>query len=273
MYTSEGIQRNASRARRLLLALLDAGLVLMLSGCAAVNAAANPTPQASTPLLPAQAAVVSSTDAPAGTTAVLAQPASTATLAIETAPVLSTAQVEGTSTPTPVGTPSPAQVAIERLTGSCNLLNSNDLATIFSTAETIRGQPQIDQVGRPVFSSAEAPARELSCIYYTYHRPGSASEEMIQVTYWVDLPDQPASPAWSQLWAMARSRAAQRVPGVGDDAFYDRGRLTFKEGSAYVTLEVLGTALSSGGTPGALDQLDVERRLALNAVDRLRSAQ
>ncbi len=82
---------------------------------------------------------------------------------------------------------------------------------------------------------------------------------MLQVTYWVDAPDQATSSAWTQVWADARLKAAQAVSGVGEGAFDDHGRLTFKMGGSYVTIEAVGTSLNTDTPAGAASRNAIEK--------------
>jgi len=57
--------------------------------------------------------------------------------------------------------------------------------------------------------------------------------------------------------------------GGGDDAFYDsghNGRLTFKKGYAFVTMEVLGTKVDTSTPTGRNEQLEMEKNMELVAL-------
>jgi hypothetical protein len=85
----------------------------------------------------------------------------------------------------------------------------------------------------------------------------------------VDVPAQATPSAWTQLWTQASSEAAQILPGIGDGAFYNDGRVTFKKDNLYVTIEVVGTALDTNTSAGRDQQLDMEKQVALDALSRL----
>ncbi len=175
----------------------------------------------------------------------------------------------GTSQATLVPSPQPEGTASYRLMNSCNLLNSRDVASLFSSAEVEGPKHQVSQVNHLVFSTETISATESSCIYYVFYKPGSKDMELLQVTYWVDIPDQAAPSAWAQVWVDARSKAVQAVSGIGDDAFYNDGRLTFKKGSLYVTIEIVGTNLKTDSSAGVNQQIEMEKRIALDALSRL----
>jgi hypothetical protein len=156
------------------------------------------------------------------------------------------------------------------LTEGCTLLNSRDVASLFSTAEVEGPRHQVSQVSHPIFSTESISATESSCIYDVFHRPGTKEQEFLEVTYWLDLPGPHVTPpAWAQVWATTRASAAQQVSGVGDAAFYDNGTLSFKKGTMYVTIEIIGTGVNPGTSAGAAQQLQMETQIALDAVGRL----
>jgi hypothetical protein len=146
-----------------------------------------------------------------------------------------------TATPTNQATVGPSEATLARLMNSCNLLTSRDVASLFSSAEVEGPKHQVSQVNHLVFSTAAISATESSCIYYVFHEPGSKDMELLQVTYWLDIPEQATPSAWAQVWVDASSKAGQTVSGIGDGAFYNDGRLTFKKSSLYVTIEIVGT--------------------------------
>jgi hypothetical protein len=186
------------------------------------------------------------------------------------------AQADATpSTTTSLPASNPAEHApnlslIGRLINDCGLLNTQDLANLFSTAEREGPYRQAGLVDHPIFSQASVDANETSCTNYVFHRPGKSNEVMVQVTYWVDLPSQSASSTWTQLWAQSSAQARQPVPGVGDGAFYNNGRLTFKKGNYYVTIGIIDTQLSTDTSPGMNRLIDMEKQLALAALSRFR---
>jgi hypothetical protein len=175
----------------------------------------------------------------------------------------------GPSQATLVPSPTPEGTASYRLMNSCDLLNSRDVASLFSSAEVEGPRHRVSQVNHLVFSKATISATESSCVYYVFHEPGSKDMELLQVTYWVDIPDQAAPSAWAQVWVDARAKAAQAVSGIGDGAFYHDGRLTFKKGSLYVTIEIVDTNLNTDTSAGANQQIEMEKRIALDTLSRL----
>jgi hypothetical protein len=176
----------------------------------------------------------------------------------------------GPSEATLVPSPQPEATTNYRLMNSCNLLTSRDVASLFSSAEVEGPKHQVNQVSHLVFSTETISATESSCIYYVFHEPGSKNMELLQVTYWVDIPEQAAPSAWAQVWVDARSKAVQTVSGIGDSAFYNDGRLTFKKGSLYVTIEIVGTNLNTDTSAGVNQQIEMEKRIALDALSRLK---
>jgi hypothetical protein len=170
---------------------------------------------------------------------------------------------------TPIPSPSPEVTQMTELTNNCDLLDSHELAGFFSTAEVVLPTPQVSQVSQPVFSNQTVPATEVSCVFYVFHNPGSKDMVLLQVTYWLDLPDQASSSAWSQVWTDASSQAAQSVHGIGEAAFYQDGRLSFKQGNLYVTVETIGTQVSTQTPAGVQQQLDTEKKIALDMLSRL----
>jgi hypothetical protein len=158
------------------------------------------------------------------------------------------------------------EAAIDSLISGCSLLNSRDLSSFFTShAEVILPTPQVDQVDHPIFSTGQASGTETSCVYYTFYLPGSQSEVMLQVDYWLDVPTPTASAeAWSQDWTQARSKAAQIVSGLGNEAFFDNGRLTFKAQNLYVTVAATETNLDLKTPVGVSQQLAIEKQVALD---------
>ncbi|HZD58770.1 MAG TPA: hypothetical protein VE136_18710 [Anaerolineales bacterium] len=181
------------------------------------------------------------------------------------------------ATPTPqitVGTPESTTVpsseskVVRSLTNNCGLLGSRELASFFPSAEVVVPTPQVSQVKRTVFSTESVSAREVSCVYLVFYHPGKKDQVLLQVTYWVDLPDQITSSVWSQVWADAASKATQAVAGVGDQAFFEDGRLSFKKGSVYVTVEAVDTQINTQTPAGENQQRQQEKKIALDALDR-----
>jgi hypothetical protein len=227
--------------RKLLAMALLCGLALVVAGC-------NSTP----PALPAGGRGATSTATP--TLTATPAPVSPTFVATPTAPV----------TPTALA-PTAAGALGATLSGECNLLDSQELSHFYSTAEVVRAVPQMGPVSHPAFSTAKLAAAEVSCTFYVFHRPGHSDEQMLQVNYWVDVPLAADADAWAQAWAQAKSGKAQAVPGLGADAFYANGRLTFKQSGVYVTVEALNQDTSAGND----QQINLEKQVALDALGRL----
>lgn len=229
------IQLGRKMKRFLLITFITSSL-LLTSACSGVN-------------IPAQAATATNTPSPPPT------------------PQIGLNSGKQTPTPTPPGTG-----AVSPAIDQCNLLDSRDLASLFSSAEVVLPQPKTSQVNHPIFAKQNAPASEATCVYYAYHQPGEKTMEMLQVTYWIDIPNQATPTAWAKVWSDASSQGAQAVSDVGDAAFFANGRLTFKKGNTYVTIEAIGTYLNTGTSTGEKQQIQIEKRLALDALGRLKQA-
>lgn len=194
-----------------------------------------PTPQATQAASPPAATPVTlptdQTTQPA-TTVTASQPASSAT------PMAGAAS----TTPSPPTTTSNRALK-NRLTNTCDLLNSNDLAKILVTGELEREPVQTNPVNHPVFSSEQVPATEVNCVFYEFHNPGKKDQELLQVTYWVDLPGQGTnSAAWQKAWTDA-AQAGQPVSGVGEQAFLSKdGEMSFSQDGLYFTLQIVDTS-------------------------------
>jgi len=172
--------------------------------------------------------------------------------------------------PTVVPSPLPPQgTTVDQLTSKCSLLDSRDLAELFSTAEKIGPVHTVGPANHTIFSTKTISATESSCVYYVYHRPGKKDEKFLQVTYWVDVPDQASSSSWAQVGADARAKAAQTVSGIGGGAFYHNGMLTFDNGNIYVTIGIVDTDLNTATRAGVNQQIAIEKQLALDAQSRL----
>ncbi len=152
------------------------------------------------------------------------------------------------------------------LVDSCALLNTHDLASLFPThTETILPKPQISQVSHPAFFEGRAPGTETSCVYYSYYLPGSHSEIVLQVNYWLDVP---GSGSTSQAWN-ASMRNAQSVPGIGDGSFYQDGQLNFKMGGLYMTVAATETDWNLSMTSDRNKQLALEKQVAEDMLSHL----
>jgi hypothetical protein len=169
--------------------------------------------------------------------------------------------------------PSPSyimtQTAANTVIDTCDLLNSRDLANLFTShAEVILPKPQINDVEHPIFSTGHASGTETSCVYYAFYLPGSKSEVMLQVNYWLDVPAPTASAeAWSQDWAQAKSVATQTISGLGNEAFFNNGQLTFKMDNWYVTVEATETDLDLKTPVGVNQQVAIEKQIAIDMLD------
>jgi hypothetical protein len=233
-YQINGLDFKGGKMKKLFGVFMLAGLFLSVLGCSGGKAPSNPESKSS-----------KQTEIP--------------TIQVATRPAEAT----------PVPSPSPESAQIGELTNNCDLLDSRELAGFFSSAEVVLPTPQVSQVEQPVFSTQSAPATEVSCVFYVFHNPGSKDMVLLQVTYWLDLPDQAAPSVWSQVWTDASSLAAQAVSGTGEAAFYQDGRLSFKQGNLYVTIEAIGTQVSTQTPAGVQQQLDTEKKVALDIMGRL----
>jgi hypothetical protein len=175
----------------------------------------------------------------------------------------------GEMSPTPGPSPLPQATLFFRVTNSCDLLTGRELARFFSSAQVEGPTHQVGPVNQLIFSTPSISATESSCVYYVFHQPDSKDMVMLQVTYWVDVPAQAPGVARAQIWMDASSGAAQTLPGIGEGAFYNNGRVTFKKDSICVTVEVLSTALDTNTSAGQQQQLDMEKQVALDALSRL----
>ncbi len=233
------------------------GLSLLAAAC--YPAASAPTPPGET-TPPVSAALAAQT----------AQPPISTPLSPAPTP-LSPAPTPRSPAPTPGGpAPTPGPDLVRRLTDGCDLLDSHDLATLLTTAEVQRGPHTAGQVDPLIFGGPGISATESSCLFYAYHKPSSATGELLQVQYWVDIPGQVTPAAWSEAWTSARPPAAQAVTGIGDDAFYDHGRLIFKKGSLYFTLQALDNRPSAGSSADQKRLMQIEEQLAKDMLSRLR---
>jgi hypothetical protein len=173
--------------------------------------------------------------------------------------------------PTVVSSPKPVATTVDRLTNTCNLLDSRDVASLFSSAEVEGPLHKVDQVNHLIFSTETISATESSCVYYVFHRPGKKDEQFLQITYWVDVPAQATSRAWARVGADATAKAAQTVSGVGGGTFYDNSLLTFENGGAYVTIGIVDTNLNLDTNAGVQQEIAMEKQIALDAQSRLAS--
>jgi hypothetical protein len=150
----------------------------------------------------------------------------------------------------------------------CAAITQGDVAGLFA-AETNQPLFGSGPVSMAAFSTDAISANESYCTFLAFHQPSSAKGSFYQVTYWVDTPDQATTDQWSQAWANAKRKAAHSIAGLGDDAFYTKGRLSLKKGSTYVTIEVLGNHVDTSTPEGVDQQIQIERQLAQKALARL----
>ncbi len=172
-------------------------------------------------------------------------------------------------TPTPIDlTRENAALSDRPLTKACTLVTRQDMGGFFG-AETSQPLYQSNHTNQVIFPAAPVSANEYYCLYMSFHQPSSKNGAYYQVTYWVDTPDQATPGEWAQTWTEGKSHAAQTISGVGEDAFYSDGRLTFKKGATYVTVEVISTKIDTSTAAGASQQIDIEKKVALTALSRL----
>lgn len=201
-------------------------------------------------------------------------PAPTPTSLTESAGVPVTAS---TATPAAASTPETPLPSANTLhsPNSCNLIDSSDLAHLFTTAETNREPPEFSPVSKPAFSDAasegaQSAGKETTCVFYTFHQPGSQNGWMLQVTYRVDVPEPSAVQGWNQAWTDAKAKSGQPVSGLADDAFASGAKLAIKKGDIYLTFEAIDTRLDEKTSSGAQQLLTYEKQLAAAALARLR---
>jgi hypothetical protein len=223
------------------------GFLFAAAGCSGTSGTPSPSPRTSTSVPTTAARITPSPIEP--TTGPTATPAPTV--------------------PTATSIPTPQSTTASLITSRCSLLNSHDLASLYPThTEVMLPTPQVSQVNHVIFSTQDVSANEISCIYYVFYLPGSANGEVLQVNYWVDTPNQATPAAWAKIWDDANSQAAQSVSGIGDSAFYENGKMTFKKGDIYVTIEVVGTSnsLDTNTSAGVEQQIKIEKQIAQDAL-------
>ena len=71
--------------------------------------------------------------------------------------------------PTVISSPQPEGVTVDQLTGQCNLLDSRDLAKLFSTAEKVGPVHKVGQVKHLIFSTETISATESSLVFGAKH--------------------------------------------------------------------------------------------------------
>jgi len=240
-----------------ILVFVSAVFFLLLAGCSG----STPSGQ-----LPGTGGTQSPTQqSQAGTTAATTAP-NQAPAAAPTQPAASTP--EATTSPSTSGAPAPNinPVLATRLSNTCDLLNSNDLAKILVTGELVKEPVQTTPVEHPIFSTANVPVTEVNCVYYEYHNPGKKDQELLQVTYWLDMPGQGvADSAWQNVWSEA-VKNGQPLSEIGTDAFTgSNGELTFKQDNFYFTLQIVDTSRTTAQNAQIQQQIakDMLNNLAL----------
>lgn len=186
-------------------------------------------------------------------------------------PVTLPASITPVATIEPAGTPVPTidENLMVRLTNSCFLLDGHDLASLFTRAEVVQNPAKSGPVSHPVFSDHNAAGKETTCLYYDFSNPDFKGDTL-QVTYWADIPDPSHTDAWAQAWSQAQKQpGALEITAIGDQAFFQDGHLSFKKGTLFFTLEVIGTNIDPKTSAGADQQLEIEKRLALDMLGRL----
>ncbi len=176
-------------------------------------------------------------------------------------------QIAPTATPISL-TRENAALSNRPLTQACNLVNQQDMGGFFG-AETSQPLYQSNHTNQVIFPAAPVSVNEYYCLYMSFHLPSSKNGAYYQVTYWVDTPDRATPSEWAQAWTEGESHATQSISGVGDGAFYSDGRLTFKKGTTYVTVEVISTKIDTSIAAGVSQQIDIEKKVALTALSRM----
>ncbi len=183
-------------------------------------------------------------------------------------PIAPTPVIAPTATPIVVIRTDPQQMRMPN--SNCNLITPKDVADIFA-AEVNQPMHQSNQANQVIFPAQATSANESYCIYLAFHRSGSMNGAYYQVTYWTDTPDKATPQEWAQVWTTGEAKATQKISGIGDAAFYEGGRLTFKKGSTYVTIELISDRIDTKTAAGVNQQLDLEKQFALRAVKHMES--
>jgi hypothetical protein len=202
------------------------------------------------------------------------------TQAAANTPVISSRTPLASPTPTQtsnlmtIPTPTAAITATQStLIGHCALLNSYDIASLFTQARTESMHPkqQDNHVSHPIFSTVQAPGEENSCIIYSFINPDVKNMQLLQITYWVDIPDPSASSSWTQAWTQLKSEGGKDVPVTGNATYFYNNRLTLQQRNIYITIEVTGQAVNAIPTTGSNPQLSVEKLVAQDILKNLKS--
>ncbi len=176
-------------------------------------------------------------------------------------------QIAPSATPIVLTRLNPAD-AKKPLTGACTLVTRQDVGGFFG-AEVQEPLYAINQTHQVIFPAPPVSATEYYCVYLAFHRPSSIQGYHYQVTYWVDTPDKASSSEWDQTWVAGKSHALQVIPGLGEDAFFVNGRLTFKTGGTFVTVEILSNQFDTSTADGIAAQIEIEKKAALTAIGRM----
>jgi len=72
-----------------------------------------------------------------------------------------------------------------------------------------------------------------------------------------------------QEWTQAKSEADHLITGIGSDAFFKDGRLSFNKGDLYITIAATETDLDLKSPSGMNKQISIEKQIALDMLDRL----
>jgi hypothetical protein len=175
------------------------------------------------------------------------------------------------NTSTPAASPAPTTAALPAAVTDCGLLNTYDMASLFTQnrTETQLPQPQDSQVSHPVFSTEKAPGREITCMLYSFINPDVKTMRLLQINYWIDIPDSSQGALWTQAWSQLKSNGGKQIPGLGQAAYFDNGRLTLQQGGFYITIEAIGPAMNAVANAGSSPQLNVEKLVAQDMLKNL----
>jgi hypothetical protein len=174
-------------------------------------------------------------------------------------------------TSTPAASPAIATVTPSPLITDCGLLDTYDMASLFTQAraETQLPKPQDSQVNHPIFSSDSAPGQEITCILYSFINPDVKAMRLLQINYWIDIPDPSKSSLWMQAWSQLISKSGKEIPGIGQAAYFDNGRLTMQQDGFYITIEAIGPAMNAVANAGSNPQLGVDKLVAQDMLKKL----
>lgn len=255
-----------------ILIFMSAIFFLSLASCSGSSPSAQLPGTGGTPSLTqqSQAGTTAATTAPTqALTAMPTQPGTAAPTAMATQPAASTPKATASPSASS-GAPAPNinPALATRLSNTCDLLNSNDLAKILVTGELVKEPVQTTPVDHPIFSTANVPVTEVNCMYYEFHKPGKKDQELLQVTYWLDIPGQGVSnTAWQNTWGEA-AKSGQPLSGIGTGAFTNsNGELTFKQDNFYFTLQIVDTSRTSA------QNAQIQQQIAKDMLNNLASMQ